>query len=96
MILFIIGNGFDRNLKLPTDYRNDLRRILKKNDIDRFNIIDNLYFNNNEFLWSQFENKIGNIQEKAINDISESIDDDYQRFFNDNADPFPNPDPLSD
>lgn len=96
MILFIIGNGFDRNLKLPTDYRNDLRRILKKNDIDRFNIIDNLYFNNNGFLWSQFENKIGNIQEKAINDISESIDDDYQRFFNDNADPFPNPDPLSD
>lgn len=81
MILFIIGNGFDRNSKLPTDYRNDLRRILKKNDIDRFNIIDNLYFNNNEFLWSQFENKIGNIQEKAINDISESIDDDYQRFF---------------
>ena len=35
MILFIIGNGFDRNLKLPTDYRNDLRRILKKNNIDR-------------------------------------------------------------
>lgn len=66
MILFIIGNGFDRNLKLPTDYRNDLRRILKKNDIDRFNIIDNLYFNNNEFLWSQFENKIGNIQEKQL------------------------------
>ena len=47
MILFIIGNGFDRNLKLPTYYRNDLRRILKKNDIDRFNIIDNLYFNVN-------------------------------------------------
>lgn len=62
MFLYIIGNGFDKAHNLPTDYRNDLMRILKQKDNEKFQFINNLYFKGDEKLWSHFEDNIGNIK----------------------------------
>lgn len=56
--LIILGNGFDRNYKLPTDYKNNLRPILERTDSELFSKLDKLYFNGNIEYWSDFERKI--------------------------------------
>ncbi len=44
MKFYIIGNGFDRAHKLPTDYRENLRTILKDSDEELFKLVDGLFF----------------------------------------------------
>lgn len=89
MNLFIIGNGFDKALKLPTDYRDNLRPILKDMDKDKFECINKLYFSGYEDLWSEFENNIGNIKDyKIIYDNLENITNQIQTFNNEYSNPF--------
>lgn len=61
--LIILGNGFDRNYKLPTDYKNNLRPILERTDSELFSKLDKLYFNGNIEYWSDFERKIGDVED---------------------------------
>lgn len=65
--LIILGNGFDLHHNLPTNYTEDLVPILEEEDEELFYKLTSLYFNSDIELWSDFENKIGNIREK--NDI---------------------------
>lgn len=80
MFLYIIGNGFDKAHNLPTDYRNDLRRILKQKDSEKFEFIDSLYFKGDEKLWSNFEDNIGNV--KKYDQVDQKYADIVQAFFN--------------
>lgn len=83
--MFIIGNGFDRAHNLPTDYRKNLIPILAKDNENEFDFINKIFFNNDEELWSDFENNIGNLKndEPIIKRTREEIDD----FFANNSDP---------
>ncbi len=80
MFLCIIGNGFDKAHNLPTDYRNDLMRILKQKDNEKFQFINNLYFKGDEKLWSHFEDNIGNI--KKYDELDQKYTNIVQDFFN--------------
>ena len=85
MILFIIGNGFDKAHNLPTDYQKDLVSILKKNNMEKFNFINELYFNGDEKLWADFEENIGNV--KRLDQLDQPITDKIQDFFTEYSDP---------
>ncbi|MGQ5710047.1 AbiH family protein [Lactobacillus sp. PSON] len=63
MILFIVGNGLDRSLGLPIDYRNNLLSILEQMDTKKAEFISKVFFLDDEKLWSEFENNIGNIKD---------------------------------
>lgn len=78
--LIILGNGFDRNYKLPTDYRKHLRPILEKINPNLFEKIDKLYFNEKIEYWSDFEAKIGDVENIDFlhNGLEEAIDPLYQ------------------
>lgn len=78
--LIILGNGFDLHYGLPTQYRNHLVPILKENNEKFFNIIDSLYFNGNPELWSDFEGKIGVLEDDEI--LHEKFRDDLNTVFN--------------
>lgn len=84
-VLFIIGNGFDRAHNLPTDYKNDFVRILKKINEDQFQFINKLYFNGDEDLWKDFEENIGNV--KSVEHLEEEYSEKLERYFSENSDP---------
>lgn len=63
MILFIVGNGLDRSLGLPIDYRNNLLSILEQMDTKKEEFISKVFFLDDEKLWSEFENNIGNVKD---------------------------------
>ena len=60
--LIILGNGFDRNYQLPTDYTNDLRPILQEKNSEMFSKLDKLYFGEEIKYWSDFEGNIGQVK----------------------------------
>lgn len=60
--LIILGNGFDLHYDLPTQYKNHLVPILKRNNEDFFKIVDSIYFQGKPDLWSDFEGEIGDIK----------------------------------
>ena len=78
MTLFIIGNGFDKAHGFKTGYE-DFRDYLNEND---YNIVDNFslfeFFNNeDESLWSDFENRLGEVDyEGVVSDYSSDLTDD--------------------
>lgn len=72
--LVILGNGFDLNYDLPTSYRKHLRKILSDIDTELFNKLDKLYFNSNIDYWSDFEAKIGNVED--LDFLHDKLDDE--------------------
>lgn len=60
--LIILGNGFDRNFNLPTDYTENLKPILEKKNKELFNKLDKLYFDEKIEYWSDFEGNIGKVK----------------------------------
>lgn len=81
--LIILGNGFDRNFGLPTDYRKNLKPILQDSDSELFEFLDKLYFDGNEELWSDFESQVGKIKIDNIitGDIQSKIDLKVSDFY---------------
>ncbi|HFU4466649.1 TPA: AbiH family protein [Streptococcus suis] len=86
--LYIIGNGFDRAHDLPTDYRNDLRNILKETDETLFHLVDELFFQKSIELWSEFECKVGVINQMSLDSLANNTSDKIQEFFANNSDPY--------
>lgn len=77
--LIILGNGFDRNYRLPTDYRNDLRPILKESNQELFSKLDKLYFNENIIYWSDFEGKIGDVEDVQF--LHDGLEDELTELY---------------
>lgn len=77
--LIILGNGFDRNYRLPTDYRNDLRPILKETNQELFSKLDKLYFNEDIAYWSDFEGKIGDVEEVQF--LHDGLEDELAELY---------------
>lgn len=86
--LYIIGNGFDLAHDLPTDYKNNLRPILRNTNEELLNVIDQLYFQGNEDLWSEFESRVGKIEEQTLQKLIELSSQKIQEFNEENSDPF--------
>lgn len=77
--LIILGNGFDRNYRLPTDYRNDLRPILKESNQELFSKLDKLYFNEDITYWSDFEGKIGDVEDVQF--LHDGLEDELTELY---------------
>lgn len=77
--LIILGNGFDRNYRLPTDYRNDLRPILKETNQELFSKLDKLYFNEDITYWSDFERKIGDVEDVQF--LHDGLEDELAELY---------------
>lgn len=77
--LIVLGNGFDRNYNLPTDYTKNLRPILEKNDSEIFEVMDKLYFDSDIDYWSRFEEEIGSI--KTIDFVHEGMTDNLDKLY---------------
>ena len=60
--LYILGNGFDRAHKMPTEYRDFRRWLLENNRFDVIQELQSAYpakIENDYLLWSQFEKALG-------------------------------------
>ena len=77
--LIILGNGFDKNYGLPTDYKNDLRPILEKLNFELFSKLDKLYFNEKIEYWSDFEGKIGNVED--VHFLHDGLDAEIAKLY---------------
>ena len=78
--LIILGNGFDRNYQLPTDYTNDLRPILQEKNSEMFSKLDKLYFGEEIKYWSDFEGNIGQV--KSLEFIHDRIRKNLENLYN--------------
>lgn len=85
--LIILGNGFDRNYQLPTDYKNDLRPVLKELNFELFSKLDKLYFNENIEYWSDFEGKIGNVEDVQF--LHDGLDDEIMELYMEDINDYP-------
>ena len=81
MKLFIIGNGFDQNHGYKTGYK-DFRDYLKENDysIDGTFSLSDFFNNEDETLWSDFENRLGEVDYEETGsyysyDLTEELSD---------------------
>ncbi|MBS7109429.1 MAG: hypothetical protein KH076_09275, partial [Streptococcus sp.] len=77
--LIILGNGFDRNYRLPTDYRDDLRPILEETNPELFSKLDKLYFNEDITYWSDFEGKIGDVEDVQF--LHDGLEDELAELY---------------
>lgn len=84
--LIILGNGFDRNYGLPTDYTNDLRPILQRMNPIMFSKLDELYFDEDIKYWSDFEGHIGQVKslefihDQNRKDLDDLYNVDYEQY----------------
>lgn len=70
--LYIIGNGFDRHHKIPSDYR-DFGRYLATVDRNTYRQVE-AYFNVDDEFWWQFEQQLANFDaDAAIDDASQFL-----------------------
>lgn len=77
--LIILGNGFDLNYQLPTDYKNNLRPILEEENPELFSKLDKLYFDENIEYWSDFEGKIGNVED--IQFLHDGLENEMDKLY---------------
>lgn len=62
--LYIIGNGFDRYHNIPSSY-SDFKAWCQRNDLRLYNYLSSFHLDE-DALWSDFENELGNIDADAI------------------------------
>ncbi|ONN40944.1 AbiH family protein [Enterococcus mundtii] len=82
--LFIIGNGFDRAHGLPTSYKDNLKPILKEENLELFNLINKLYFvfdKNEQDYWSEFEKYLGKISEEERKLLIQFFENQIELYF---------------
>lgn len=65
--LYIIGNGFDLEHKLPTSFDTDFKKIAIHNEIDKS--FWDLYQTENVSIWSDFENLLGRPDFNSLEEI---------------------------
>ncbi|HFI0334025.1 AbiH family protein [Streptococcus suis] len=86
--LYIIGNGFDRAHNLSTDYKEHLRKILQETNEELYDLVNNLFFQNDIDMWSEFEQRIGVIDDAFFSSLVTTASDKLQEFFANNSDPY--------
>lgn len=78
MKLFIIGNGFDLDHKMPTNFNPDFKNIAER--IEQIPYFWDIYQSKNADIWSDFENFLAN---PDFNSLEEIFDGYAPNYFSD-------------
>lgn len=71
--LYIIGNGFDIHHGFQTQYSH-FKQYLQKNNNKIYSIVNQYIFHEDDELWSDFENRLSNInKEEILDDLTDYI-----------------------
>ncbi len=86
--LVILGNGFDLYHGLHTDYTYTYREILKNDNPDLFKTVDEMFFENNEKLWRDFESRVGAFTPSFLEKFIDKRQELIGEYYEENSNPF--------